>query len=143
MLLVFLMAIPTGHFHDRLYLTEAAMWCKYLVSLLCAVIALQCGQANSLSREELAKLDPGLQQLFSQPPPSNSSYDASVRANGVKEYGVIIRSTSPQDLRDAGITLGSIFGEVITARVSVEELRRIVAIPTVRAVEQGPRNEIH
>jgi hypothetical protein len=115
----------------------------YLVPLVCAALALQCGHGNSLSQEEMAKLDPGLRQLYSPTPPGDASYDVSVRANGVKEYGVIIRSTSPQDLRDAGINPGSIFGDVITARVSLEELRRVVALPTVRAVEQGNRNEIH
>ncbi|RPH37848.1 hypothetical protein EHM92_01620 [bacterium] len=91
----------------------------------------------------MAKLDPGLQQLFASSPPADASYDVSVRADGVKEYGVIIRSSSPQDLRDAGVQVGSAFGDVITARVSVDELRRVVSLSTVRAVEQGNRSEIH
>ena len=115
---------------------------KYL-ALLCSFLTFQCGPGTSLTREEMAKLDPGLQQLFAQSPPTDTSYDVSVRANGVKEYGVIVRSSSPQDLRDAGLQVGSVFGDVITARVSLEELRRIVSLPTVRAVERGTRSEIH
>ena len=132
------------------------MYLRYY-ALLCSFLAFHCGQGTSLTREEMAKLDPGLQQLFAQPlpvppgrgsstdsgQPADASYDISVRANGVKEYGVIIRSSSPQDLRDAGIQVGSVFGDVITARVSVDELRRIVSLSTVRAVEQGKRSEIH
>ena len=118
------------------------MYLRYL-ALLCSFLVFQCGRGTSLTREEMAKLDPGLQQLLAQSPPSDASYDVSVRANGVKEYGVIIRSSSQQDLRDAGIQVGSVFGDVITARVSVEELCRIASLPTVRAVEQGKRSEIH
>jgi hypothetical protein len=118
------------------------MYFKYL-AVLCAFHAFECGQGPSLSHEEMAKLDPGLQQLFTQPPPADAGYDVSVRTDGVKEYGVIIRSRNPQDLRDAGIRMGSVFGDVITARVSVEELRRVVALPTVRAVEKGQRSEVH
>jgi hypothetical protein len=91
----------------------------------------------------MAKLDPALQQLFAQSPPADAGYDLSVRPNGVKEYGVIIRSNNPQDLREAGIQVGSVFEDVVTARVSVEELRRVVSLPTVRAVEQGHKSEIH
>lgn len=107
------------------------------IVLLCAFVAWQCGQGPRLSQEEMAKLDPGLRQLFAQSAPGDSSYDVSVRPGGVKEYGVIIRSDSPQDLRDAGINVGSVFGDIITARVSVEELRRVVSLPAVRSVQQA------
>lgn len=118
------------------------MTCRNLLLIVSAALAFQCGHGDSLSREEMGKLDPGLRQLFAQPPPEDASYDVSVRSDGRKEYGVIIRSDRPQDLRDAGIKLGSVFGDVITARVTVDELRRIVSLPGVRSVEQGNRNEI-
>jgi hypothetical protein len=113
-----------------------------LLGVLCIFCALQCSQETSISREETDKLDPGLRRLFADMPPADASYDVSLRPNGVKEYGVIIHSSSPQDLRDAGITVGSVFGDIVTARVSVDELRRAVSLPTVRAVEQANRSEI-
>lgn len=113
-----------------------------LCVLVCAFVLLHCGHGAPLSQDEMNKLDPGLRQLLTQPGPSDASYDVSVRADGVKEYGVIIRSSSAQDLRDAGIQVGSIVGDIITARVSVEELRRIVSMPGVRAVEQANRSEV-
>jgi hypothetical protein len=118
------------------------MYRRYVL-VLCGLLALQCGHGKSLSREEMAKLDPGLQQLFAAQPPADAPYDVTVRSNGVKEYGVVIRSSSPQALRDAGIQVGSVFGDVVTARVSVDELRHVVSLPSVRAVEQGARSEIH
>jgi hypothetical protein len=126
------------------------------LAILCTLLALECGQDSPLTREEMNKLDPGLRQLFVRPSPASSGqdssaehaepsdagYDVTVRADGTKEYGVIIHSSSPQDLRDAGIHVGSVFGEIVTARVSVQELRRILPLPTVRSVEQGNRTEI-
>ncbi len=113
-------------------------WAIYL----CGLLAIQCGQGTSLSRDEMAKLDPGLRQLFGQPPPGDANYDVSLRPDGVKEYGVVIRSDNPQELRDMGIKVGSVVGDIITARVSVEEMHRIVALPAIRSVEQGNRSEI-
>jgi hypothetical protein len=116
---------------------------SFVILALCALLAFQCGAGDSLSREDMAKLDPGLQQLVTERSPTDAGYDITVRGDGVKEYGVIIRSDRPEDLRDAGIRVGSVFGDVITARVSVEELRRIVTLPSVRAIEQGSTIKIH
>lgn len=114
-----------------------------MIVVLCSMVALQCGGGRSLSQEEMAKLDPHLQRLLTETSPSDTDYDVSVRGDGVKEYGVIVRSDRPQELRDAGIKVGSVFGDVVTARVSLDELRQIVGLASVRAVEQGSRNQVH
>jgi len=70
-------------------------------------------------------------------------YDMTRRPDGTREYGIIIRTTSVDSLRAAGIRIQSVFGDVITARVSVDELRTIVRLPSVRAVQSGGKNTLH
>ena len=115
---------------------------RSLLTLLIGILAVGCASSR-LSDQERSKLDPQLAKLLSGEQVSESVLDASLRADGAKEYGVIIRSTDVQALRSAGIRIGSVLGNVITARVTLAELRTVVSLPTVRAVEIGSRNYPH
>ena len=99
-----------------------------------------CSGADRLTQSELAKLSPPLQQLVTGRASGSELFDVSRRPDGEAEYGVIIRSSSPEELRKVGIPLNSVFGDVCTARLTLKELRSAVALPSVRWIESGTKN---
>jgi hypothetical protein len=96
-----------------------------------------CASVSTLSQAERAKLDPGLIRLLEGEAGSNDTYDVSLRANGEREYNVILRCSHPDELRSAGIRIGSVFGDVVTARLTISELRKAVALQSVKAVQNS------
>ena len=112
-------------------------------AFLLALAVLSCGSSRDLSPSERAKLSPGLLALLTEEQAPDELYDVTLRPDGVKEYGVIIRSAVPEELRAQGIRIQSTFGDVLTARVTREELRSLLALPSVRSVEQGSTNQLH
>lgn len=112
-------------------------------TMLLAFAVFSCGGPPTLTDQERAKLDPNLHALLTGGSVSTDRYDMTVRSDGTREYGIIIRTTSVDSLRAAGIRIQSVFGDVITARVSVDELRTIVRLPSVRAVQSGGKNTLH
>lgn len=110
--------------------------------LLLFFVASCCG-SRELSSSERAKLTPGLLALLTEESAPDELYDVSMRADGTKEYGIIIRSTNPDELRAQGIKAQSAIGDVVTARVSKEQLRSLLSLPSVRSVDQGSKNQLH
>ena len=110
--------------------------------LLLFVVASCCG-SRELSSTERAKLTPGLIALLTEESAPDALYDVSVLADGTKEYGIIIRSTNPDELRAQGIKVQSVIGDVITARVSKAQLRSLLSLPAVRSVDEGNKNQLH
>jgi hypothetical protein len=112
-------------------------------SLLLMFFLLSCGGPPTLTDQERAKLDPYLQSLVTEGTVSADRYEMTVRPDGTREYGIIVRTTSVDSLRAAGIQVQSVFGDVVTARVTVDELRVIARLPSVRAVQNGGKNMLH
>jgi hypothetical protein len=112
-------------------------------SLLLMFVLFSCGGPPTLTDQELAKLDPYLHALITEGTVPAERYDMTLRPDGTREYGIIIRTTSVDSLRAAGVRVQSVFGDVVTARVSVDELRNIVRLPSVRAVQSGGKNTLH
>lgn len=113
---------------------------RYALIGMLAFLALCCGSSRELADAERAKLHPMLQRLLEDPSGYAFCCDMSVRPDGTRVYAVIIRSSDPDELRKAGIPLSSVMGDVITARVSLEELRKVIRLPSVRWVETGSTN---
>jgi len=109
--------------------------------LLLFFVASCCG-SRELNSSERAKLTPGLLALLTEESAPDELFDVSERADGTKEYGIIIRSTNPDELRAQGIKVQSAIGDVITARVSKEQLRSLLSLPSVRSVNQGNKNQL-
>jgi hypothetical protein len=107
--------------------------------LLGVVLVLGCTRPL-LTDRELAKLDPPLQKLMGGGSISENQFDVSSRPGGEKEYGVIIRSSNPEELRSSGIPINSVIGDVITARLTVDELRKVLTIPSVHALQNSSKN---
>lgn len=103
---------------------------------------LDCGAQRSLSDSERAKLHPFLIELLNNNPQVEKMISSSYRADGSKQYEVIIRTDQPDELKKHGIQISSVFGDVVVARVTKDELRKIVSLSSVRSVEAGTRNVI-
>ena len=102
-----------------------------------------CSSTTELTEVERQKLDPQLTMLLRGDIVAESDLDAGIRKDGSKEYGVIIRSKSVEEIKQAGIQIGSAFSDVITARVTIPELRKILSLTSVRAVQSGSKNRTH
>jgi hypothetical protein len=113
-----------------------------VVPVLC-LFALSCSGSMTLSEAERSKLDPPLTKLLVDERVLDADYDVGLRPDGSKEYGIIIRSHNVEDLRSAGIRVGSVFGDVITARVTIPELRKVLGITSVRSIQVGSKNYPH
>jgi hypothetical protein len=110
---------------------------------LLAFLVLSCGGPMALTEAERAKFDPGLQVLLAEGTGTGSRYDVTIRPDGTREYGVIVRTTDAEQLRAAGIRVQSVLGDVVTVRVTVDELRSVARLPSVRAVQNSGRNTLH
>ena len=62
-------------------------------------------------------------------------YSTSRRNDGVTVYSVIIRSNNPEALRKADLPLNSVQGDVITARLSIAQLRTAARLAAVQRIE--------
>jgi hypothetical protein len=105
-----------------------------------ATLLLACASSDVLNDYERAKLDPVLEKLFSSRTVEEELFDSSTRTNGEREYGVIIRGSNADDVRRLGIKLDSALGDVMTARVTKKELKKVLGLPSVRAVQSSSRN---
>ena len=99
-----------------------------------------CSSTKELTETERQKLDPALMMLLSGDRISDSDYYAGTRSDGTKEFAVIIRSKNADELKNVGIQIGSAFDDVITARVTIQELRKILSLQSVRAVQASSKN---
>jgi len=115
----------------------------YACSIFLALLVLSCGGPMALTDAERAKLDPGLQALLTEGTGTDSGYDVTIRPDGTREYGVIVRTTDAEQLRAAGIRVQSVLGDVVTVRVTVDELRTVARLPSVRAVHNSGKNTLH
>jgi hypothetical protein len=112
------------------------------VLIIFALLAIQCSSSKSISDTENVKLDTTLRHLLAGDNADKSKLDIYFRTDGTKMYGVIVRSENAEELKALGISVTSVFGDVIVAHVTIEELRKIISLPSVRAVEVGSKNII-
>jgi hypothetical protein len=111
--------------------------------LIFTFCAFQCASSKSPSESNIAKLDQALRHLLAGDNVGVRKLEFSMRADGTKEYAVIIRSENAEELKSLGISVNSIFGDVIVSHITVEELKKVISLQSVRAVESGSRNVIH
>jgi len=107
-----------------------------------AALLTSCSAEPVLSAVDHAKLDPMLQELVSGRDIAERRYDISLRPDGTKEYAVIVRTSAPEDVRALGISIGSVFGEIVTVRVSAAELKRLAALKSVRSIQNSGQNTL-
>jgi hypothetical protein len=111
-------------------------------ALMLLLFAVSCSGTHDLTSSEREKLTPALIALLTEESAPDELYDVTLRTDGTKEYGIIIRSTNPDELRAHGINVQSAIADVVTARVTKDQLRSLLALPSVRSVDQGSKNQI-
>ncbi len=94
--------------------------------LVLSVLLTRCGEEGALTQAELRKLDARLQVLVT-----------SKEAPGAQKIVVLIHGSNPYEIRSTGTTVDAVAGEMIIARVSIPELKRIVRLPSVQSIESN------
>lgn len=69
-----------------------------------------------------------------------SEVEVSLRENGEKAYSVIITASDQDALRKADIQIDSVFGKLVTARVTLAELHKLLAIDGVEYIQNSAKN---
>jgi hypothetical protein len=100
----------------------------------------ECSSTGHLTPAEKSKLDPALQKLLTTGEGNPDHYDVYTRSDGTRVYGVIIRTQNVDALCKADIKIGSIFGDVVTARLTIKEIRKTAEIPSVRSISNSKKN---
>ena len=117
-----------------------------------AFILLACSAGSSirLSKEQLAKLDPRLQAVIAREVPESgvraSAPDVapvSVDADSTRIYSVIVYTTEPDAIREAGIHVNSVLPRFVTVRVTAEELIVLAKLDAVQSIRLGETLHIH
>jgi hypothetical protein len=96
-----------------------------------AVLSLRCGDTAILEESQRQKLDPQLQQLLAGRNDVPPEIPSTVRPDGTREYTVLIRTNNIDDIRAAGVQPQDAVGNMIIAKVSLEELLHVVRIKSV------------
>jgi hypothetical protein len=107
-----------------------------------SIISFHCSSTKSLSDIEKAKLDPPLIRLLTGEQVDKSIIAENLRPDGSKEYAVIVRSEHPEEIKEMGIVISSVFGNLIVVHATIEELRNIVSLPSVFAVQAGSKRTV-
>jgi len=106
-----------------------------MVFMLFALPFLSCSSVQSpLTELERQKLDICLQDLILGKE-GCPAYDEYMDSDGSKRYGVMIWCEDVESLRAAGIPVGSTSGRIVTARLTITELRYTVTLRAVTRVE--------
>lgn len=98
-----------------------------------------------LSSEQRAKLGPALQRLVARGSADESGpfrYSTTARADGSRAYGVLVRTSRPGALREAGLSVGSVVGEQVTARLTIDEMKTAARLPEVSAISNSPPDNV-
>jgi hypothetical protein len=104
--------------------------------------ALHCSSPLNLSREETEKLDRPLQRLVRGEHINDADYSMYTTEDGIKKYGIIMYASDPDPVRQAGIEINSVSGEIITAKVSIAEIRKLVLLPAVTSIRNASKTSV-
>jgi hypothetical protein len=107
-----------------------------------ALLSFHCSSTKTLTYAEKSKLDSHLIHLLESNQIDKNFVDETIRADGSKEYTVIVRADHLEEIKAMGVAVSSIFGDVIVVHATLEELRKIVSLPSVRSLEAGSKRGI-
>jgi len=93
------------------------------------------GTPASFTEAQWRKLDHALQLLFRQGPGNPFfSYQVREREAGQKTYGVLLRTSDPKALSETDLPLGTPSSKIVTARLTLEEIRRATQLEAVVSI---------
>lgn len=89
----------------------------------------------SFTEMQWGKLDHALKLLFREGPDNPFfTYQISTREDGERAYGVLLRASNPEALAEANLPLGNPSGEIVTGRLTLEEIRRATRLDAVVSI---------
>ena len=88
---------------------------------------------DTLTTAQRNRIGPRLQQLLTSKARPYRVEPVGTR-DGTPIYSVTIRSSDAEAFREAGLSVTSVQGDIITARLTVEEIRRAATVPSVQAI---------
>lgn len=114
-----------------------------LVLAFLSVSFYACSSTPPLTDHEMAKLHPQVQRLLAGEVVPELDKASSLRPDGARVYELIVRTTKPEEVRSIGIAPQSQFGELLTVRVTSEEIVKLARLPSLIAIEPGSQNYPH
>ena len=112
----------------------------FVLLILIVQIFSGCSSGKELTMEEKSKLHPMLQNLIEDQDSPELQLQADLLEDGTKVYPVIIRTDNPEELKEQGIPTNSVSGDIVTARLTVEQIRKAAALSSVENIETGSTN---
>jgi hypothetical protein len=129
------------HSHSRRYFCLAMFTGpanRVLAVVLLLLCSISCTTERQLTVEERGKLDPELQGILSGAR-ADTLTPSTFRPDGSREYSVIVYGKDPVNPQRRGFRIQTILGEMMTATVTIEELIKLAAEPSVRSITLGKR----
>ena len=116
----------------------------YTYAILALSLIMMAGCAsdnNALKDYEKQKLDPVLQQLIKNPEeaPTNA-LNVNRNAEGHSRYDVILYGSDADSLRKAGIPIQSVIDTIMTAQLTIEQIRKAASLSSVRSVRHAKKS---
>jgi len=96
-----------------------------------------------LTATEKKRLGPTLQRLLRADSLALNRLDPVTTRDGSPVYEVFIECDDPTELRDAGLPLTSVQGALITARLTVDQIRTAATMEAVRSIRAATQLEPH
>lgn len=98
-------------------------------------VADSTGIPASFTETQWQKLDHALRLLY-QKGPNNPffTYQVHGREGGKKAYEVLLRTSDPEALSQSDLPLGRPSSRIVTARLTLEEIRRATQLKAVTSV---------
>lgn len=94
------------------------------------------GSEPALTTHQLQKLDPALRTLLEE---DRSEHDlpSSTRPDGTVVYSVFLRTSDVDAVRNAQIPINSTSGDILTARLSIDQIRRAARVEAVTSIRSS------
>ena len=107
-----------------------------LAFLILTALFQSCSSSGKLTEEERRKLAPRLHFLFDEDRPGAlGDIDVTTQPDGKVLAGVIIHCSQPEDLRFLGDKVRTTVGQLVTAKLGKQDLKRVLQIASVKYVE--------
>ena len=96
-----------------------------------------------MSKKDNDKLDPVLRHLIAGEEINKNKYSIDDDGEGNERYGVLIETSNVEEIRESGIQLNSIQGSMVTAKLTLEEIIKLMKLSTISSIKIANKNEIH
>jgi hypothetical protein len=98
---------------------------------------------EDLPEESWKKLDHALKLLLREGP-ENPFFDYQTRdRDGETAYGVLIRTSDPETLKESDLPFGSPSSEILTARLTIPEIKQAARLGSIVSISNPSEAQLH